>query len=99
MFDHVHFLFACTEFIRIVNFTLWTAEGRMSYQAVRNDHPGRFKPGAVLNGSFLGGLNSIDVYLLINARLRKIRGERCFACPAHKSNLSRWPVQAGQALR
>ena len=52
MFDRVHFLFACTKFIRIVNLPLRTAEGRMSYQAVRNDHPGRFKPGAVLNGSF-----------------------------------------------
>jgi hypothetical protein len=35
MFDHAHFLFACTEFTRIVNFPLRTAEERMSYQAVR----------------------------------------------------------------
>jgi hypothetical protein len=37
MFDHAHFLFACTEFTRIVNFPLRTAEERMSYQAVRNE--------------------------------------------------------------
>jgi len=96
MFDHAHFLFPCTEFIRIGAFPLWTTEGTHEPPSC----PERIIPPVLAwrRQFFVGGLDSIDVYLLINARLRRIRGDCFFTCPTYKRNLSRWPVQAGQAL-
>jgi len=99
MFSHDHFLFARTEFITIVSSPSHNRNASATTLSGMN-HPGRFKPGAVLNGeSLVRGLDSIDVYLLINARLGKIRRARRFVSPAHKSNLPRWRVRAGQALK
>jgi hypothetical protein len=47
--------------------------------------------GAVLKTALLGDLNSIDVYLLVNARLGKTRFGGSFADPVWSISLLRWP--------